>query len=206
MLQVIAHPERKDWPALLARPQFDATHLKASVNDVLSRVKSGGDTALREFTARFDGVELTELQVSAAEIQSAVDRVDETLRAAIATAAANIRKFHEVQLGAVQQLETQPGVLCMRKSVGIEKVGLYIPGGTAPLFSTVLMLGIPAAIAGCREIVLCTPPDRSGNIHPAILFAAQLTGITTIFKCGGAQAIAAMAYGTESIPKCYKIW
>jgi histidinol dehydrogenase len=161
---------------------------------------------VRKYTLEFDGVELKRLTVSSREIKEAEQSLDDALKNAIRVAAENIQKFHNSQLQSVEKMETMPGIHCWRKSVGIEKVGLYIPGGTAPLFSTILMLGIPAKIAGCKEIVLCSPPNKEGKLHPAILFAAKLVGVTAIFKCGGVQAIGAMAYGTATIPKVYKIF
>ncbi len=206
MLTTYTNPERNEWPELLARPSLDLKQLQSSVSEILERVKNEGDKALFELTLRFDGARIPELKVKSEEFELAENQVSEELKNAIQTAAANIRTFHKSQLSEIEVIETMPGVNCWRKSVGIEKVGLYIPGGTAPLFSTVLMLGIPAVLAGCKEIVLCSPPDSSGNINPAILYAAKLVGIKTVFKVGGSQAIGALAYGTESIPKCYKIF
>jgi histidinol dehydrogenase len=168
-------------------------------------VKKSGDNALRELTAQFDKVQLKELQVSPTEIDEAAKALPDQLKTAIKSAFQNIEKFHASQLREPQKIETTPGVVCWRKATAIERVGIYIPGGTAPLFSTVLMLGTPAKLAGCNEVILCTPPDQTGKVNPAILFAAQLTGIKKIFRVGGAQAIAALAYGTESIPSVYKI-
>jgi histidinol dehydrogenase len=206
MMQLIKFPEKQQWASILKRPVFDNTALVGTVQSVLDAVKIEGDAAIKKYTAQFDGVELNETLVTEAEIARAMALVSEELKAAIIQAVANIRKFHSNQLAPVEVIETMPGVKCWRKSVGIEKVGLYIPGGSAPLFSTILMLGIPAQIAGCKEIVLCSPPNKSGNLHPAILFAAQLVGITKIYKIGGVQAIAAMAYGTETVPQVYKIF
>lgn len=205
-MKVFNNPSRNTWEQLCERPQLQLEFLESSVKNILARVKQGGDYTLKEFTRQFDKVELNELAVSTKEIQQAVDRLDAKLKQAIQTAAANIEKFHRAQLREVMKVETMKGVSCWRKGVPIDTVGIYIPGGTAPLFSTVLMLAIPAKLAGCREIVLVSPPDKQGNIHPAILFAAQLTGVTKIFKVGGAQAVAALAYGTESIPKVNKIF
>jgi histidinol dehydrogenase len=186
---------------------MDMTKIEAIVAPILLQVKNGGDEALRKLTLQFDKVALHDLQVTPAEIQEAHTQVSIALKEAIARAKSNIEKFHQAQQPqAIEKIETQPGVFCWRKNVGIQKVGLYIPGGTAPLFSTVLMLGIPAAIAGCQEIILCTPVNHSGQVHPAILYAADIVGIRKIYKVGGAQAIAAMAYGTESIPKVFKIF
>lgn len=206
-MQIIKYPLPADWPLLLARPVMDSKQIEDIVSPILQQVKNEGDEALRKLTLQFDKVELTSLQVTAHEIQQAYARIDDSLKKAIEVATHNIRKFHQAQQPEkTEKIETQPGVVCWRKNVGIQKVGLYIPGGTAPLFSTVLMLGIPAAIAGCREIVLCTPANRQGEVHPAILYAADKVGIRKIYKVGGAQAIAAMAYGTETIPKVYKLF
>lgn len=205
-MKLYNNPSRDTWPQLCERPQLQLEFLESSVKNILARVKKSGDFALREFTKQYDQVEITNIQVTEQEIQSAVGSLDPTLKKAIETAATNIEKFHKTQLREVEVIETMPGVQCWRKGIAIEKVGIYIPGGTAPLFSTVLMLAIPARIAGCREVILCSPPDKQGNIHPAILFVAQLTGVTKIFKAGGAQAIGALAYGTESIPNVYKIF
>jgi histidinol dehydrogenase len=172
----------------------------------MDAVKAEGDGAVKRFTKQFDGIDINELKVSETEIREAAAALTEDVKSAIRQAAANIRAFHEKQVSPIEIVETMPGVQCWRKSVGIAKVGLYIPGGTAPLFSTLLMLGIPASIAGCQEIVVCSPPAKDGSLHPAILFAAATVGITTIFKAGGVQAIAAMAYGTHSIPQVYKIF
>jgi histidinol dehydrogenase len=205
-MNIISNPQRSDWDALLKRPAFDSRSLESVVLPVLKAVKESGDKALLEFTARFDKVSLTDMQVTPGEIKEAESLLGNDLKAAIVQAKQNIHLFHSRQLQLPEKVETIRGVTCWRKSVGIESVGLYIPGGSAPLFSTVLMLGIPAAIAGCREIILTTPPGKEGKIHPAILFAAQQAGITRIFKAGGAQAIAAMAYGTESISAVFKIF
>ncbi len=205
-MQTCSLPEKNKWKQLLARPVIDATALEEKVTSILSKVKTGGDAAVKLYTRQFDGVELQELTVPESAFTFAEEQLPAELKQAIQQAAANIRLFHEKQAGVVEVIETMPGVQCWRKSVGIERVGLYIPGGTAPLFSTLLMLGIPAAIAGCKEIVLCTPPDKNGDVHPAILFAAKTVGVTKIFKAGGVQAIAAMAYGTEAIPQVYKIF
>jgi histidinol dehydrogenase len=185
---------------------MDLEEIEKQVRPVMDAVKVRGDEALREYTEKFDGVKVNELLVSAEETAAACTLVSDELKEAISVAKANIETFHAAQRTDVLKVETMPGVHCYRKSVAIEKVGLYIPGGTAPLFSTVLMLAIPAKIAGCSEIVLCTPPDKQGNVHPAILFAASLVGVTSVYKIGGAQAIAAMAFGTDSIPKVSKIF
>jgi len=206
MMQLIKFPEKQQWASILKRPVFDNTALVGTVQSVLDAVKIEGDAAVKKYTAQFDGVELDEILVTQTEIATAITLVSDDLKAAILQAVANIRQFHSNQLAPVEVIETMPGVKCWRKSVGIEKVGLYIPGGSAPLFSTILMLGVPAQIAGCKEIVLCSPPNKSGELHPAILFAAQLVGITKIYKIGGVQAIAAMAYGTETVPQVYKIF
>ena len=205
-MKVIIHPPRNEWSALLQRPAMDHSMLEAAVLEVLNNVKQNGDKALVEFTRRFDGVLLKNIKVSDAEITAAEQELTTGLKAAIAQAKENIERFHAAQVQPVVKVETMAGVQCWRKSIGIEKVGLYIPGGSAPLFSTVLMLGIPAVLAGCGEIILCTPPGKDGNIHPAVLYAAKVAGITQVYKAGGAQAIAAMAYGTETIPSVYKIF
>lgn len=205
-MQLHTYPAKESWAALLQRPVFDASVLQDKVKQVLADVQANGDAALRKFTTQFDGVTLDSFSVTPDEIQEAVQSLSASLKQAIAIAAANIRAFHEKQVTEVELIETMPGVQCWRKSVGIDKVGLYIPGGTAPLFSTILMLGIPAQIAGCKEVVLCSPPAKDGTLHPAILYAAQLVGVTRIYKLGGVQAIAAMAYGTETVPQVYKIF
>jgi histidinol dehydrogenase len=191
---------------VLKRPAFDNSALQEKVKAVLANVKLDGDTAVLKYTSQFDGVALDSFVVSEAEIKEAVSLVSDDLKQAIEQAAANIKTFHSKQLSPIEVIETMPGIQCWRKSVGIEKVGLYIPGGSAPLFSTILMLGIPAQLAGCKEIVLCSPPNKEGKLHPAILFAAQLVSITKVFKIGGVQAIGAMAYGTATVPKVYKIF
>lgn len=200
-MQIIPFPKKSDWPALLARPTQSIANIEQAVAPILEKVRTEGDTAIRALTLQFDKIKLGEIAMPQATIDAAEAALSEELKAAIRQAYQNIRTFHEAQYQPVQKIETMPGVTCWRKSVGIDKVGLYIPGGSAPLFSTVLMLGVPAQLAGCREVVLCTPSD-----HPAILYAAQLVGVTKIFRVGGAQAIAAMAYGTESVPKVYKIF
>lgn len=205
-MQLVQYPERTDWPLLLQRPVFDATVLEKKVRKIMSKVRKDGDKTVRKFTREFDGVKIKSLIVSEKEIAAAEKEVSPELKRAILIAKANIEKFHTAQLSPIEVIETMPGMQCWRRPVGIEKVGLYVPGGTAPLFSSVLMLGIPAKLAGCKEVVLCSPPQKDGHIHPAILFAARETGITTIIKAGGVQAIAAMAYGTETIPKVYKIF
>lgn len=200
-MNIISFPERSSWATLLKRPVQDSREIEGKVLPILELVKAKGDAALRELALKFDSVELQDLAFSKHEFDAAEGQLTEELKSAIQQAYQNIYTFHKAQLQPVEKIETMPGVTCWRKSVGIDKVGIYIPGGTAPLFSTVLMLGIPAQIAGCREIVLCTPSN-----HPAILYAAKLVGITKAFRLGGAQAIGAMAYGTESVPKVYKIF
>lgn len=192
--------------SILARPALEASSLQAIVSDVFNEVKSTGDIALKNYTAKFDQVDITDFKVNAHEIAEAEALIPDTLKSAIQSAASNIKTFHESQTEPVTVVETMPGVKCWRKSVGIERVGLYIPGGTAPLFSTVLMLGIPANIAGCTEIVLCSPPDKDGKLHPAILYAGKVAGVNQFYKVGGSQAIAAMAHGTKTIPKVFKIF
>ncbi len=205
-MEVIKYPSREDWASLAKRPALDVTTLFDTVRTVLDEVRLEGDTAVKRYEEKFDKVRLADLQVSEAEIQEARELVSEDLKQAIRTAKDKIEKFHASQRFTGQKVETTSGVTCWQKAVAIEKVGLYIPGGTAPLFSTVLMLAVPAHIAGCKEIVLCTPPNKEGKVHPAILFAAETAGVSKIFKAGGIQAIAAMAYGTESVPKVYKIF
>lgn len=205
-MKIYNNPTKSEWSKILERPALDFSKLEAVVKPILEQVKNEGDAALRKHAAHFDGFAGLDFQVGNREIEAAEKSLDEDLKKAIRIAAKNIEKFHAAQAGEEAAVETMPGVICWRKSVPIQKVGLYIPGGTAPLFSTVLMLGIPAKIAGCREIILCTPPDKKGNVPPSILFVAQLVGITQIFKVGGAQAIAAMAFGTQSIPRVFKIF
>ncbi len=200
------NPDKNDWTRILERPGFNAAELTDKVRAILREIKTDGGKAIRKFTEQFDGVVVSEFTVSREEIEEAAKLIDQDLRTAIEKAAANIRQFHEIQKPELRQIETTPGVVCWQKAVPIEKVGLYIPGGSAPLFSTVLMLGIPAKIAGCSEIILCTPPDKQGRINPAILFAAKTVGITKIFRLGGVQAIGAMAYGADKIPKVNKIF
>ena len=205
-MEVIKYPDKKQWADLTKRPELDVTSLFDTVRSVLDDVKHNGDAAVKVYGEKFDNVRLSSLQVSEVEIKEAETLVADNLKAAIIAAHKNIYTFHASQIFETKQVETTPGVTCWQKAMPIEKVGLYIPGGTAPLFSTVLMLSIPAQIAGCKEIVLCTPPNSGGKVHPAILFAAQTAGVSKIFKVGGIQAIAAMAYGTESVPKVYKIF
>lgn len=205
-MKEIKYPRKEDWADILKRPALNAANLNDTVQKILDRVKAEGDKAVLEYEAVFDKVRLTAPAVTQEEIDEAELLVSEELKTAIRLAMNNIETFHSAQRFVSKRVETMPGVTCWQKAVAIEKVGLYIPGGTAPLFSTVLMLATPARIAGCKEIVLCTPPDKEGKINPAILFAAKLAGVNKIFKAGGVQAIAAMAYGTESVPKVYKIF
>ena len=206
MIQVFKEPTKKDWPRILARPQFDAAPLAAKVREILLTVKQKGDAAISAYTLAFDKVALSNFKLSESELAAAEKALTPSLKTAIQLAKVNIEVFHQGQIQKEERIETMPGVWCWRKSVGIEKVGIYIPGGSAPLFSTVLMLGIPAKLAGCKEIILCTPPNEKGEIDPAIMYAASLVGVTAIFTIGGVQAIAALAYGTDSVPKVYKIF
>ena len=203
---LISNPDKSQWQEILKRPVMNTENLFDTVRSVIDRVKEEGDRAVLAYEETFDKVVLASLAVSEEEQQEAVNLVSEDLKAAIRLAKQNIETFHAAQRFEGKKVQTQPGVTCWQKAVAIEKVGLYIPGGTAPLFSTVLMLAVPARIAGCKEIVLCTPPGRDGKVHPAVLFAAKVAGVNRIFKAGGIQAIAAMAYGTESVPKVYKIF
>lgn len=205
-MDIVLYPGPGEYGALLRRPHKDATGLCATVAAVLADVRSGGDVAVKEYEHKFDHVQLDSLAVSPEEMDRAEALVSDNLKDAIRLAHDNISRFHEAQRMSPIRVETAPGVECRQKSVPIERVGLYIPGGTAPLFSTVLMLASPARIAGCREVVLCSPPSRDGSLHPAILFAARVAGVNRIFKCGGVQAIGAMAYGTESVPRVSKIF
>ena len=205
-MRLIKYPSKEQWTELLKRPALNTENLFDTVRSIINKVRAEGDKAVLKYEATFDKVTLSALAVTPEEIQVAGTLVSDELKAAISLAKQNIETFHASQRFIGKKVETMNGVTCWQKSVGIEKVGLYIPGGTAPLFSTVLMLAVPAKIAGCKEIVLCTPPDKNGNIHPAILFAAQLAGVSKIFKAGGVQAIAAMAYGTETISPVYKIF
>jgi histidinol dehydrogenase len=206
MIKIIKFPEMQEWEKILTRPVISFKSLEEKVLPILEAVKSEGDEALKKFTLRFDGVAIQELAVLEDEFEQAEALVSPKLKAALNIARINIEKFHISQRETSTKIETMPGVFCWRKSVPITKVGLYIPGGTAPLFSTILMLGIPALIAGCEEIILCSPPGKEGKIHPAIIYAAGMLGIRKVFKVGGAQAIAAMAYGTASVPAVYKIF
>jgi histidinol dehydrogenase len=205
-MQVFEEPSKQDWEALLQRPNFEAAELLPKVQSILDAVALEGDAALLRFSATFDKVQLKSICIDPALIQAAEALVAPALKTAIQSAKVNIEIFHQAQLKKEEKIETMPGVWCWRKSVGIEKVGIYIPGGTAPLFSTVLMLGIPAKLAGCKEVILCTPPRKDGTVDPAILYTAGLVGIQQIYTIGGAQAIAAMAYGTAIVPKVFKIF
>ena len=205
-MKIYQEPKESTWETILARPTMDASNLNEIVETILSKVKQDGDAALRQFSEQFDNVELKNIQVKPKEFLQAENKLSADLKKAIQTAYRNIEKFHASQISAPQKIETMRGVTCWQKSVGIEKVGLYIPGGTAPLFSTILMLGIPAKVAGCKEVIICTPPQKDGRIHPAMLYAAKLAGIEKVYKVGGAQAIGAMTYGTATIPKVYKIF
>ncbi len=200
------NPARKEWQALTQRPSFELDYLESTVRNIMNRVKKAGDAALIEFALQFDKASITAVQVTADEIQQSSKQLSKELKNSIEVAATNIRTFHEKQRRSVEVIETMPGVQCWRKGVAIDRVGIYIPGGTAPLFSTVLMLGIPATLAECGEIILCSPPGANGQIHPAIVYAASMAGITKMYKCGGAQAVAAMAYGTQSVPAVNKIF
>jgi len=205
-MQIYNYPYKSEWNQIVQRPFMDTTLLEKSIRRILQKVKDNGDTALRKYSKEFDGVKIKKFLVSEKELRLAETLLSDDLKKAIQQAKQNIELFHVAQKEEIKKIETMPGVLCWRRSVGIEKVGLYIPGGSAPLFSTVLMLGVPATLAGCKEIVLCTPPSKEGSIHPAILYTARLCGISNIFKVGGAHAIAAMTYGTETIPKVFKIF
>lgn len=205
-MNIIKYPNQTEWAALLERPHRDASELRETVQTVLEQIRQGGDAAVKEFELKFDKVKLDSLAVTEVELDEAEKLVSEELKDALKLAHANIEKFHAAQKFVGEKVESAPGVVCWQKSVPIETVGLYIPGGTAPLFSTVLMLATPAKIAGCQEIVLCTPPNKEGKVHPAILMAAKVAGVSKIFKAGGVQAIGAMAYGTESVPKVSKIF
>lgn len=205
-MKIFNNPNRTTWTELTARPALELDFLESTVKNILNRVKLGGDAALKELTFQFDGVQIDNLLISESEISAAGESLSIELKQAIITAQRNIEVFHASQIKKESIIETMPGVNCWRKAVAIDKVGIYIPGGTAPLFSTVLMLGTPAKLAGCKEVILCTPPDKNGKVNPAILFAASLVGVTKVVKVGGAQAVAALAYGTESVNKVYKIF
>lgn len=205
-MNIYTNPPQQDWAKIIARPVMDSSQMQAIISPILDNVKNNGDKALVDYAAKFDNVIIDSLSVSITEIDEAEQLLSSGLKTAIQQAYNNIYKFHSSQLQPAEKIETMPGVVCWRKSVGINKVGIYIPGGTAPLFSTVLMLAIPADIAGCEQIILCTPPQANGKVHPAVLYAARISGVHTIIKAGGAQAIAALAFGTESVPKVYKIF
>jgi histidinol dehydrogenase len=205
-METIKYPTKEIWKDILKRPAIDTTSLEATVQSVLSDIKQNGQTAVKKYTLQFDKVDLENILASDDEFAVAENLISDELKQAIQLAKQNIETFHSAQKENTQVIETMPGVKCWRKSIAIQKVGLYIPGGTAPLFSTILMLGVPAKLAGCEEIILCTPPDINGNINPAILYTAKLIGISKVFKVGGVQAIGAMAYGTEVIPQVYKIF
>ena len=205
-MNIIKYPAKSEWAKITERPHLDVSQLNATVASVLADVKARGDEAVKEYELKFDRAQLSTLAVSEDELYEALQLVSPELKQAIELAHDNIYKFHAAQQFHGEKVETQAGVVCWQKSVAIERVGLYIPGGTAPLFSTVLMLATPAKIAGCKEIVLCTPPNSEGRVNPAILVAARVAGVNKIFKAGGVQAIGAMAYGTESVPKVYKIF
>lgn len=205
-MELIKYPVREIWKDILKRPVIDTTSLEATVQSVLSDIKTNRQSAVNKYTLQFDKVTISNVLVSDSEFIEAEKQISKELKQAIQLAKKNIETFHSAQKEEVKIIETMPGVKCWRKSIAIQKVGLYIPGGTAPLFSTILMLGVPAKLAGCEEIILCTPPDSNGNVNPAILYTAQLIGITKVFKVGGVQAIGAMAYGTEIIPQVYKIF
>lgn len=205
-MEIIKYPNPDEWNKLIKRPALDVSSLFGTVQKVLDEVRTQGDEAVKKYGEQFDKVKISDLLVSETEINEAETLVNAELKEAILIAKNNIEKFHEAQKFNGNRIETTTGVTCWQKAVAIEKVGLYIPGGSAPLFSTVLMLAIPAKIAGCKEIVLCSPPNKEGKLHPAILYAAKIAGVSIIIKAGGIQAIAAMAYGTESVPKVYKIF
>lgn len=204
-MKTIINPERSEWPQILQRPLFDVSDLHARVGALLNGIRLKGEQALREYTLRYDSVEITRWEISTPEFEDAENSLPEVLKGAIRAASENIKKFHAVQIPEIRKIETTPGVFCWQKPMAIEKVGLYVPGGSAPLFSTVLMLAVPARLAGCKEIVLCTPPAKDGSVHPAILYAARHSGVTRVFRLGGVQAIGAMAYGVVT-PKVDKIF
>ena len=205
-MNIIKYPAKSEWKAIVERPHMDLSKLNETVSSVLKDIKDNGDAAVKRYEEKFDHVQLSSLAVTPEEIEEAMQLISPELKASLEQAHHNIAVFHEAQKFEGKKIETCSGVTCWQKSIPIEKVGLYIPGGTAPLFSTVLMLATPAKIAGCQEIVLCTPPNRAGKVNPAILAAAKITGVSKIFKAGGVQAIGAMAYGTASVPKVYKIF
>ncbi|KFF10642.1 histidinol dehydrogenase [Chryseobacterium soli] len=205
-MKIYRYPSKNNWQEMVERPVFKREEISETIAAIFNEVTEKKDQALFSFNEKFDGVRLESITVTEAEIKKAEDIISEELKQAIRQAKENISKFHAAQQSAIEKIETTAGVTCWRETRAIEKVGIYIPGGTAPLFSTVLMLAIPAQLAGCKEIILCTPPDKDGNVHPAILYAARLCGVSRLFKVGGAQAIAAMTLGTESIPQVYKIF
>ncbi|MEM6965850.1 MAG: histidinol dehydrogenase, partial [Bacteroidota bacterium] len=205
-MKIFTNPNSQTWASILARPTLDVKNLNDVVSEILQKVKKEGDKALSFYNKKFDGVALETVEVLDEEFEQAAQSLDNSLKKAIQTAFQNIQKFHAAQKTETLEVETMPGVKCWQKSMPIDKVGLYIPGGTAPLFSTILMLGIPAKVAGCKEIVMCTPPQQDGSVHPAMLYTAKLIGIEKVFKVGGVQAVAAMTFGTETIPKVYKIF
>ncbi len=206
ILQIIENPEKHEWPTLLSRPSINSENLETAVRKILEDIKRRGDKAVLEYAVLFDKISAIDLKVGEKEFDEAEKNLGEELKAAISQAEKNISTFHSNQRLVEPEVEILPGIRCWRKSLAIEKIGLYVPGGTAPLFSTLLMLGVPARIAGCKEIIVCTPPQKDGTIHPAILYIAKLLRITNVFRVGGVQAIAAMAYGTETIPQVYKIF
>lgn len=205
-MQISKYPEKNTWSELIKRPVIKREEITEIVTEIFNNVKENGDKALIDFNKKFDGAEIKNINVSLEEIENAKSLISDELKSAIQRAKENVIKFHASQNIEIEKIETTKGVICWRENRAIDKVGIYIPGGTAPLFSTVLMLAIPAKLAGCKEIILCTPPDKNGNINPAILYTAKLCGVTKIFKTGGAQAIAAMTFGTESIPNVYKVF
>lgn len=205
-MKIYRYPLKNNWQEMVKRPVFKREEISETITAIFNKVAEKKDQALFYFNEKFDNVRLENITVTEAEIKNAEDLISEELKQAIRQAKENISTFHGAQQSEIEKIETTPGVICWRETRAIEKVGIYIPGGTAPLFSTVLMLAIPAQLAGCKEIILCTPPDKNGNVHPAILYAAQLCGVSRIFKVGGAQAVAAMTLGTESIPQVYKIF
>ncbi|PWN59621.1 histidinol dehydrogenase [Chryseobacterium oncorhynchi] len=205
-MKIYRYPQQETWTELVKRPTLEQNEISELIAEIFKKVEDNGDRALIEFNKKFDKAETENISVTDAEIEKAENQISDELKIAIQEAKENISKFHTSQVPEIQKVETTKGVVCWRENRAVEKVGIYIPGGTAPLFSTVLMLAVPANLAGCKEIILCTPPDKDGNINPAILYAAKLCGVSKIFKTGGAQAVAAMALGTESIPKVYKIF
>ncbi|MEO5905596.1 MAG: histidinol dehydrogenase, partial [Saprospiraceae bacterium] len=205
-MKTIKYPDKTEWPKLITRPEIHIEDLENTVNKIFTEIRENGDKAVKKYTSKFDNVELKTIQVTGNELSLAKKSISDELISAIELAIRNIGKFHIAQIEKTKIIETTKGVLCWRESRPIEKIGFYIPGGTAPLFSTVLMLGIPAKLAGCKEIILCTPPDKKGNINPVILWTAMIVGVTSIFKVGGIQAIGAMTFGTQSIPKVDKIF